>query len=166
MAQHIPKHALTFMASAARLATQHGLKAGVTKAAGKVNPTLMVIEAAVSVLEAINSYLKLRKARAHRDGLRQVLNHEEERLRLERDKLSDQLDLAKSEIDQRQRIQRRLGELVFACAQACRSIWSELYAIRSADIPDIEAFETEVAKLEDAWGQLQRALSYYNQTAG
>ena len=162
----IPKHALTFMASSAKLAMRYGLKGGIAKAAAKANPALMVFEAAVSVAEAVNSYLELRKAREHRDGLRRFLPHEEDRLRLEREKLSEQLELAKTEIDQTEQIQRRLGELTFSCASACKTIWSELQAIRSADLPDIEAFEREMDKLEDTWAQLQRALNNYSQSAG
>ena len=141
MANHVPRHALTLMASSAKLAAKHGLKKGLSKAAAKANPALMVIEAAVSVAEAVNSYLQLRKAREHRDGLQRLIPHEEERLRLERQQLAEQLDLAKEEIAQKKDIQRRLGELVLACGRACRTTWTELHAIRNSDLPDLEAFD-------------------------
>lgn len=160
----VPRHALTFMASSAKLAARHGLKKGMAKAAAKANPALMVLEAAVSVAEAVNSYLKLRQAREHRDGLRRILPHEEERLRLEREKLDAELKLAKTEIDQRKDIQRRLGELTLACASACQVMWTELHAIRSADLPDLEAFEKKLDDLEASWDQLRRALANYNDT--
>lgn len=161
----IPRHALTFMASSAKLAARHGLKKGMAKAASTANPALMVLEAAVSVAEAADSYLKLRQAREHHGGLRRVLPHEEERLRLEREKLDTELNLAKTAIDQRKDIQRRLGELTFVCASACQVAFTELYAIRSADLPDLEAFEKKLDDLETSWNQLRRALANYNDTA-
>ncbi len=164
MANHVPRHALTLMASSAKLAAKHGLKKGLSKAAAKANPALMVIEAAVSVAEAVNSYLELRKAREHRDGLQRLIPHEEERLHLERQQLAEQLDLAKEEIAQKKDIQRRLGELVLECGRVCRTTWTELYAIRKSDLPDLEAFDKHLRTLEDAWSDLQHALQNYNET--
>jgi hypothetical protein len=160
----VPRHALTFLASSAKLAARHGLKKGVGKAAAKANPALMVLEAAVSVADAVNSYMKLRQVREHRDGLRRILPLEEERLQTERKQLAQELELAKSEIDQRGDIQRRLGELTLACASACQTIWDDLHAIRSADLPDLGAFDRKIDELEASWNQLQRALTNYNDT--
>jgi hypothetical protein len=165
MAVRPPRHALTFMASSAKLAMRHGLKKGMTKAVAKANPALLVIEAAVSVAEAVHSYLKLRKAREHRDGLIRILPHEEERLRLERQKLADELEMAKKEIEQHGQIQQRLGELTLACASTCRTTWAEIHAIRTFELPDIDAFERKIEKLEDAWEQLKHALANYNDTS-
>lgn len=153
------------MASSAKLAMRYGLKRGIRKAAAEANPALMVLEAAVSVAEAVNSYLKLREAREHRDGLLRILPHEEERLRLEREKLEAKLELAKVEIRQHQDIQKRLGELTLVCASACQIMWAELHVIRSADLPDVEAFDRKLDDLEDGWNQFQRALANYYDTA-
>jgi len=153
------------MASSAKLATRHGLKKGLTKAAAKANPPLLVIEAAVSVAEAVNSYLKLRAAREHRYNLRRLIPHEEERLQLEHKQLAEQLDLAKEEIIQKKEIQRRLGELVLVCGRACRTTWTELHAIRLSDLPDLEAFDSQLRSLENAWTDLRRALENYNETS-
>lgn len=165
MSVRVPRHALTFMATAGRLAMKHGLKKGLGKAAAKTNPALMVLEAAVSVADAINSYLKLREAREHRDGLRRLLPHEAQRLRLERDSLQSALDLARAEIDQRQKVQERLGALVLACSLALSTAWEELHAIRASDLPDIEAFDRKVEEMDDAWQQLRRALANYSDSA-
>lgn len=165
MATHVPRHALTFMASSAQLAAKHGLKKGLTRAAAKTNPALLVIEATVSVAEAVNSYLKLRSAREHRDGLRKIIPHEEKRLRLERQKLRVQLDLANEEIAQRKEIQRTLGELVLVCSQVLRTIWDELHAIRSSYLPDLEAFDSQLELLEKAWRDLGHALENYHETS-
>ena len=162
MANYPPRHALTLMANSAKLAAKHGLKKGLSKAAAKANPTLMIIEAAEAVIKAANSYLQLRKAKEHRDGLRRLIPHEEERLRIERQQLAEQLDLAKTEITQKKDIQRRLGELVLACGKTCRTIWTELHAIRNSDLPDLEEFDAHLCTLENAWSDLQHALQNYN----
>ncbi len=160
----IPRHALIFMASSAKLAAKHGLKKGLPRAA-KANPTLLTIEAAVSVADAVKSYLKLRATREHRYGLRKFIPHEEERLRLELQQLGEQLDLAKEPIKQEQDIQRRIGELALACSRVCRMAWDELEAIRSSELPDLEAFDSQLQSLENAWTDLRHALKNYNETS-
>ena len=169
MAVQPPKYALTFMASTTKLAVQHGLKRGISKAAAKAaaraNPALLVLEAVGSVAEAVNSYLKLRQAREYRDGLRQILPYEEERLQIEREKLCEELEIAETAIDQRREIQERLGTLTLVCASAYRKTWEELHAIRTADLPDIEAFEHRLEDLEDAWHQLRHALAHYSDSS-
>lgn len=165
MAARIPRHALTFMGSSARLAVKHGLKKGLTRAASKANPALLVIEAVVSVAEAVDSYLNLSRAREHRDGLRRFIPHEEERLRLEREQLAEQLDLAKEEIALKKDMQRRLGELVLVCASTCKLAWAELHAIRSSDLPDLEAFDRQLDMLDSAWSDLRHALGNYNESS-
>lgn len=165
MVTRVPRHALMFMASSAELAAHYGLKSGVAKASAKANPALMVLEAVGSVAEAFNSYLKLRQADEHRDGLSRYLPLEEERLRNYRKQLNEELDQAKKEIDQQKDIQRRLGELTLTCAYAYNVMLQELHAIRSADLPDIEAFEMKIDELEASWNQLMRALANYYDTA-
>ena len=164
MAPPVPRHALTLLANSAKLATRHGFTKGLGKAASKANPALLVIEAAVSVADAVNSYLKLREAKAHRTGLRELIPHEEDRLRLERHKLIEQLGLAKEEIAQKKDLQRRLGELALACGKAWRTVWTELHAIRTSDLPDLEAFDRQQQVLEDTWADLRHALGNYNET--
>ena len=162
MAVQPPKYALTFMASTTKLAVQHGLKRGISKAAARANPALLVLEAVGSVAEAVNSYLKLRQAREYRDGLRQILPYEEELLQLEREKLREELEMARTAIDQRREIQGRLGTLTLVCASVYSKTWKELHAIRTAELPDIEAFEHKIEDLEDAWHQLRHALANYS----
>ncbi len=165
MATHVPRHALTFMASSARLAAKHGLKTGLTRAAAKANPALLAIEAAVSVADAVSSYLNLRAAREHRDGLQKFIPYEEKRLRLERQQLGEQLDLAKEAIKQRKDIQKRLGELVLACSCVYRTTLDELEAIRSSELPDLEAFDRQLQSLEGAWTDFRHGLKNYNETS-
>lgn len=162
MANHIPRHALSFMANSAKLAARYGLREGVARAAAKANPVLLVLEAAVSVAYAVDSYLTLRTAREHRDGLRRLIPQEAERLRLEREHLEEALDLARAEIDQRDKIQQRLGALALSCCEVCRLSWAELHTIRTSDLPDLNAFDTAFDALEVAWAQLQRALANFN----
>ena len=165
MATRVPRHALIFMESSARLAAKHGLKKGLMRASAKANPALLAIEAVVSVADAVSSYLNLRAAREHRDGLRKIIPHEEERLRLERQQLGEQLDLAKEAIEQRKDIQERLGKLTLACAQTLNTIWIELHAIRSSDLPNLEAFDSQLQSLESAWDDLSHVLENYHETS-
>ncbi len=163
MATRVPRHALVFMASSAKLAAKHGLKKGLTRV--PANPTLLAIEAVVSVADAVSSYLNLRAAREHRDGLQKVIPYEEERLRLERKQLREQLNLAKEAIKQRKDIQRRIGELALACSRVCRTTWDELEAIRSSELPDLEAFDSQLQSLENAWTDFCHVLKNYSETS-
>jgi TRAP-type uncharacterized transport system fused permease subunit len=54
----IPDQALSFSLHAAKLASQHGFKAGAAKAAASMNPVLLVpvLGAAESLLDAANSF--------------------------------------------------------------------------------------------------------------
>ena len=160
MTTRVPRHALIFMASSARLAAKHGLK-GLTRAPAKANPTLLVIEAVGSVVDAVDSYLQLRAARERRDGLHKLIPYEEEWLRLERQQLRKQLDL----IEQRKDIQRRIGELALVCSRVCRTTWDELEAIRSSELPDLEAFDRQLQSLEGAWTEFHHALQNYHETS-
>ena len=153
------------MGNSSRLAVKHGLNKGLTKAVSEINPALLVIEAVVSVAGAVDSYLKLSQAEVHRDGLRRLIPHEEERLISERKQLSEQLELAKEEIALKRDIQGRLGELALVCANTCKLAWAELHAIRSSDLPDLEAFDQQFEKLDSAWSDLRHALENYNESS-
>lgn len=158
MARHIPRHALTFMAHTARHASKHGLKNAAGKAAAKANPALLIIEAAVSVADAVNSFYKLKNAKARRDGLKDYIPLESLRLKVERHKLVQQIRLAQEEIQQKVDIQQRVGELALVCGRVVKAAWDELHGIRSADIPDLQEFDVRLEQLEDAWSDFQRAL--------
>lgn len=87
MTIRVPRQALSLMTNTAVMASKYGLRKGMAKAAAKANPALLLLEAAVSVADAVNSYVKLKEARAHRDGLERLIPHEKKRLELERKKL-------------------------------------------------------------------------------
>lgn len=164
MAYRVPTKAITFMVHTANLAGKYGLKKAATKAAVKVNPAFMVIEAAISVADAVNSYLKLKNARARRDGLRGFIPLESERLRLEREDLLEQISLAQEQIGDKVEIQKRLALLALACGKVVRSSWDELYAIRKADLPDFQQFDDKLADLENVWVDFKRALYNFYQS--
>ena len=165
MAAHVPRHALTLMASSAKLATKHGLKKGLSTIPAKANPALLVIEAAVSILEAVDSCLKLKTAKERRRGLENTLPLEEGRLRTQRQQLAEQLHLAKEEVAQKMDIQKRLGQLVYVCGQALNEAFSELHTNRSSDLPDPEAFGSQLLSLESAWANLLRASQNFQETS-
>lgn len=159
----VPRHAIRFLGTAAKLAAKHGLKKGLAKAAADTNPVLIVLETATSVLEAVDSFHKLQQARAQRQGLRELTRREAEALRLERAKLAEEIDLAKAELARYGQIQKRLGSLMLACSCALSQVWNELQTNRSADLPDIVAFEHRLDQLFTVWQQLQRAQFLYNE---
>ena len=161
MSVRVPPEAIRFMATTGRLAMKSGLKAGLRKAAAKENPVVMLLEAASSVAAAISSYLELRDARTRRDGLIQLIPHEAERLRVERQTLEHNLELARAEMNQRQRLQERIGALVLTCSVAYRTTWEELSVIRASELPDVEAYERHVEELDAAWQQLRHALANF-----
>lgn len=165
MTTRVPRQALSLLVNTALMARKFGLKAGAAQAAAKANPALLVLEAAVSVADAVGSYLRLKEARAHLDGLARLIPHEKTRLELECKKLAEQIALAKAELSDKSRIQERLGKVVLACAVVYRTAWNELHVIRSADIPDVEAFDKQFIELEDVWSELQHALQNYNETS-
>ena len=165
MSIRIPRQALLLLKNTVVMASKYGLKKGMAKAAVKANPALLLLEAAVSVAEAVNSYINLKEARLHRDGMTRFIQHEGKRLELERQKLADQIALAKQELSNNRKVQQRMGELVLACSAAYRLVWDELHAIRSSDLPDLDAFDTQLIELEDVWRELQIALQYYTETS-
>ena len=85
-------------------------------------------------------------------------------MRIERQKLREQLDLAKEKIKQKQDIQR-IGMLALDCSRVYRTTWNELEAIRSSELPDLEAFDSQLQSLESAWIDFCRALKNYNETS-
>lgn len=160
MSVHVPRHALRLMPQIAAQVAKHGLRNGLANVAAKANPTLMMIEAATSVAGAIDSYLQYRTAVADRDGLKKLLPLEEKRLRDERENLRQQLARVQADMDQRQRIQECLRQLVNACVNAVRLTWEELERLRHEDLPDLGAIDELTKKLEEAWHHFQAALAY------
>ena len=160
----IPHQALSFGLKAGKLALSHGLKAGIAKAAAKLNPVTIVLEAAFSVLDAVDSWMKLKASCAHRDGLRALLPKHEEAMRLEREKLATELTLAQKELQQEMAIRDRIGRINLICARLCGESIKEMLAIRRQQLPDVDRFERSQDELSIAWSKMREALNYYNQT--
>ena len=161
MTTTVPRSSLTFLAQGGKLACKYGFKKGLAKATAKINPATMVAEAAISVVEAVNSFVVLKQAQAHRDGLRNLIAIEHERLRVEREQLKLELDVLKKELLQNQDVRERLGRLAQQCAHLCFNAFDELQVLRAADIPDVKLFEEQQIRLEDAWQGLRRALCLF-----
>lgn len=160
----IPHQAISFTVHAAKLAARHGLKAGLKKAAARVNPVLLVLDSAASVLDAANSWLKLRAARERRDGLERVIEKDKSRLAIERTRLKEELDLAREALGQDRALRERIGRLVLACAKTVQAITEEMAVLRKADLPDVERFESLSRDMQSSWDQMQAALGHYNLT--
>jgi len=164
MSLRIPHQALSFGAHAAKLASRHGFKAGVAKAAASVNPVLLVLGAAESVLDAANSWLKLKAKRAQRDGLRDLIPREEATLAVERKKLQEEITLAREDLSQEHAVRERIGKINLLCAQVCRELMREMLDVRKSDIPCIARFDQLSNEMEAAWSRMREALDYYNRS--
>lgn len=164
MSGHIPHQALSFGAHAIKLASSHGFKGGLAKAAAKANPVFMVLGAAEAVLNAASSWLRLKEARVHRDGLRDIIPKEEAALRAGRQQLKEELDLARGALEQEAAMRERIGKINLLCARVCHEIFSDMLEIRKAEIPDVDHFEQLGNELDIAWSRMRTALDYYNRT--
>ncbi|MDF3932197.1 hypothetical protein [Pseudomonas citronellolis] len=162
MAPQIPRHAFYFTKTFISTASRHGVANGLKKAAAGANPLLMSIEAASAVLGAVDSYLKLRQARAHRDGLKTLIPKEEKRLELEREALAQDIDLARREMQHTAIARQAVGRMMLSCVQLTRHCLDELALIRSSELPDLQAFEETLERLMEADQGLRRSMEYFN----
>ncbi|MOA00327.1 hypothetical protein D3C78_1196850 [compost metagenome] len=162
MATQVPRHAFYFTKTFVFAASRHGIAGGLKRATAGANPLLMSIEAASAVLGAVDSYLKLRQARAHRDGLKVLIPKEEKRLELEREALAQDIDLARREMQQAAAVRKTVGRMMLTCVQLTRHCLDELTLIRSSDLPDLQAFEGTLERLMEADQSLRRSLEYFN----
>lgn len=161
MTVRVPRHAIRLMANTAIYSARHGFRQGAAKAVAKANPALLVIEAAVSVFEAINSYVSLKRAEKVRDSLAALLPKEEERLATQRMILQKQIDVAREELAREHLVREVVNKLALACAEYYGIAWKELEAIRLADLPDMAAFDTQLNQLNMAFDKFQNALALY-----
>ncbi len=161
MARAVPKQTFKLLASISEQVASFGVRKGIASATAKANPALLVLEAAEAVLNAVESFYRYRTATVHRDGLSQLLPQEEQRLNAEREKLRLQVASAKAEMEQLQKIQHLLGQLVAACAEAVRGAWKGIDLMRQEDLPDFDGIDERAEHLDEAWGQLQSALTQY-----
>lgn len=164
MSIRIPHQALSFGTHTAKLASRYGLKAGLTKAAAHANPAMLVLEAAVSVMDAANAWLELKAARVHRDGLRTTIPKEKAALEIDRLKLKEEIVLAREDLSQELALRERIGKINLLCARVCQEILGDMLAIRNEEIPSIDHFERLNNELEVAWTKMREALDYYNRT--
>ncbi|WP_373991694.1 hypothetical protein [Duganella sp. BuS-21] len=164
MTQRLPHQALSFTARAAKLAAQYGLKQGIKKAAARVNPALLVLDTAASVLDAANSWLKLRAARTRLNGLASVIEEDESRLAIERTKLKEELAIAREQLGQDKQIRERIGKLTLLCAKTVQALMQEMATLRKSDLPDVGSFEKLSGEMQGSWDRMREALDYYNRT--
>lgn len=162
MSTQIPRHAFYFTKTFISAASRHGISEGLKKASAGANPVLMSIEAASAVLGVIDSYLKLRQARVHRDGLKALIPKEEKRLELEREALAQDINLARKEMAQAATVRQVVGRMTLRCVQLTRHCLDELSLIRSSDLPDARSFDSAFERLMEADQGLRRSVEYFN----
>lgn len=164
MTARIPHQALSFGVQAAKLAARHGLKSGVAKAASRANPVLMALGAAEAVLDAANSWLKLKAARVERDGLKALIPKEDATLKAERQILKEEITLAREDLRQEHEVRERIGKITLLCAQICSELTREMLEVRNSELPDIARFDQLSNQKDLAWAKMQDALDYYNRS--
>ena len=157
----IPYRALRVVGQSGRAVATHGVKKGIGKLAAKAAPPLLILEAVTSVLGAVNSFIDLAAVRKHRDSLQQSNPLLGQRLETERKVLSEQVVLAKQRLEQQERVQQVLAELVRGSQETFRAAISLYDALLDQDLPDLGSIDEAREQLEDAWGQVLRAIEVY-----
>ena len=160
---HISRRSLTFASNTARYATKFGLKKGAQKAATKVNPTLLVIEAGISVANAVQSFYQLKEAKAVRDGLEDYIPKVKKRLEVERKALIEQAKILKAELDLKKEKQAEITKFVLLTVQFYSDAVSEVEKIRGLDIIDEKELDRAEKDLEKQWRIFQKALRVYTE---
>ncbi|MGT2469587.1 hypothetical protein [Paraburkholderia terrae] len=156
--------AFVFASHTARMAARFGLKTGLKKAAMRVNPITLALDTAFSVLDAADSWLKLRAARAKRDGLDSVIDKDKRRLEVEREQLASEIEIAKKELALQADARERIGQLALLCGRAVHTLMAEMAEVRRAALPDLEEFEKVSRRMENAWDQMLLVMEHFQQT--
>lgn len=159
-----PKHAIRFASQLAIQIAKHGVRKGAANAAAKANPVLMVLEAAASVADAVDSFLQYKASVVHRDNLKKLIPLEKERLNAERESLRLEIERIREELEVHKQMHVRLNRLVRACASNLRLAWDELENLRQADLPELDVIDQQSEQLEEAWRSFQRALAFHNES--
>jgi len=155
--------ALSFSVGTIKLASRFGLKAGAKKAAARLNPVTMVLDTTLSVLEAADSWLKLKNARVHRDGLAATIKKDALRLQAEREQLAGELEIAKKQLDLHMQSRKMIGELALRCARLVKDLLADMAQARREDLPDLDAIDQLSRKVEGAWDHMRLAMEQFQQ---
>jgi hypothetical protein len=159
----IPKRALSLMANTAKAVSKYGFKKGVSKAASKANPALLVIEAGISVLSAVSSFFDYNAAVKERGGLATVNVTLDERLRLDREVFEKEIENIKGKLKNKKEIHGILIRVVKICQEGFSEAMTIYQEMVNTDIPDLEKIEDYNEKLEEAWQRLSLALEQYQE---
>jgi len=159
----IPYRSISFMAQSGKHAMKLGVRKGVSKAATKVSPPLIVIDAVISVVDCISSFIELAKARTVRDGLRREVGMLTEKLAVQRDKLRDDLDVAKRQLDKRAEQKEIIAELVKECQLLFSESMKAFHILRTADLPNLGELNELEDEVIERWRALKHTLELYQQ---
>lgn len=157
-------HAFAFASHTARMAAHFGLKTGLKKAAMRVNPITLAFDTASSVLDAADSWLTLKAARAKRDGLAGTIDKDRRRLEVEREQLAGEIEIAKKQLALQADARERIGQLALLCGRTVHSLMAEMAEARRAALPDLEEFEKILRRMESAWDQMLLVMEHFQQT--
>jgi hypothetical protein len=149
------------MTQSAKLASEHGLRKGMAKAATKVNPALMVADAVLSVADCIHSFIQLAEAREIRDCLARENPLLIKKLAAQRQELVEQVEVARKQLD----IERQRREALAGLVKTCQELFSKTMKLfteaRSADLPQLDELDKLEDRLFEDWHALKGALAFY-----
>lgn len=160
---HVSRRSLVFAANTAKHATKLGLKGGAKKAASKANPALMVIEAGISVANAVQSFYALKEAKTVRKGLKEHIPKVKKRLEVERKALVEQAQMLKDDLKLKKDKQAEITKFISLTAKFYTDAVGEVEKIRASDIIDEQELDRKENELDKQWRSFQRAFRTYTE---
>lgn len=159
----IPYRSVRFMAQSGKMAAKMGVRKGVREAAKKANPALMVIDAAISVVDCVKSFIELSKAREIRDNLRRENKLLIDKLEAQREELESNIEVAREKVEAYADRQEVIAELVRECQQIFSQSMEAFTQIRGESLPDLHQLEKQEKQLLNDWKALKDALKLYQE---
>lgn len=158
---YAPHRAIRFMANTGKYAAKMGVKKGVSKAASKVNPTLLVVEAAISVVDCVKSFIDLAKAREIRDNLSRENDLLIEELATKREALEENIATAREKVEEHKKRKEVLADLVKECQDIFSESMTAFSRIRAQNLPELDQLARREQDLISSWESMKRALELY-----
>jgi hypothetical protein len=153
------------MTHTGKAVAQLGLKQGITRGVAAASPAMLVFEAAHAVLDCARSRIDLVHARKELEALRSTEPILIKTLDIQHKELQLRLDVARAKMDGNQDVRAVLIDVVGITKEAFEATLSNILETRAADLPNIQEYERDEAKLMDAWNRTKRAMSAYDRYA-
>ena len=159
--QRIPKQSLRFIGQATVLASKHGLRKGLTKAAAKANPVLIVLDAAISVAKLYYFIYQDAKMLKQKETLRKELKQLLKQLQAERDKLQTDIDAQLDNIKLRQEQKEIIRSSIDIIRQEIPKAMQHLGQLKQEHPEDLTSIETHEKELYRNIQRFSEAFAIY-----